>query len=279
MKIGNNSLPYPVLGNSDDIKPLLPEDNISVATSFDNDKYTFHITLKHENPDIEMLLKAGLAEYSCEVTCPRTYLRFCKKSPTPEFEITLGRREVYGRIEFACYVIAREDIAGYHNSGQHEDYGDASFNLESGDVLVAFYPASYNADLKYEKLYAAGSFMVVLDGGDKPHTWFDANDDNIKVYLPHAMFEQFRALCKNRNFNELFHASIVFNALFKVLNEYSEKKHGDFQWAEAIKYRIDQEEDLHQYDITDTTKAYELAQAFLRDPYQRLFNHLAQSNE
>ena len=279
MKIGNNSLPYPVLGNSDDIKPLLPEDNISVATSFDNDKYTFHITLKHENPDIEMLLKAGLAEYSCEVSCPRTYLRFCKKSPTPEFEITLGRREVYGRIEFACYVIAREDITGYHNSGQHEDYGDASFNLESGDVLVAFYPASYNADLKYEKLYAAGSFMVVLDGGDKPHTWFDANDDNIKVYLPHAMFEQFRALCKNRNFNELFHASIVFNALFKVLSEYSEKKHGDFQWAEAIKYRIDQEEDLHQYDITDTTKAYELAQALLRDPYQRLFNHLAQSNE
>ena len=43
--------------------------------------------------------------------------------------------------------------------------------------------------------------------------------------------------------------------------------------------RIDTEEELHQYDINDTSKAYELAQALLKDPYQRLFNHLTQSNE
>lgn len=279
MKINNISLPYPVLGNSDDIIPLLPDDSIKVDCSFDNDTYTFHVTLKQENPDITALIESGFAEYSCEVTCPRTYLRFCKSSIVPELDIALGRREVFARIEFACFVTVKKEIAGYHNSGQNDDYGDASFNMEPGDVLAAFPTASYNADLKYEKLYAAGSFMVVLDGDDTPHAWFDANDDNIKVYLPHLMFDQFRALCKNRNFNELFHASIVFNALFKVLSEYSEKKHGYFQWAEAIKYRIDTEEELRQFDINDTSKAYELAQALLRDPYQRLFNHLSQTNE
>ena len=275
----NMSLPYPVLGNSDDILPLLPNDSISVLPSFDNNTYTFHITLKQENPDITTLIEEGFAEYTCEISCQRTYLLFCKKSPTPEIEISINRRDVFGRIELACYVSVCDYIAGYHNSGQNEDYGDASFNLEPGDVLIAFPIAIYNADLKYEKIYSAGSFMVVLDGDENPHTWFDANDDNIKVYLPHSMFEQFRALCKNRNFNELFHASIVFNALFKVLSEYSEKKYGYFQWAEAIKYRIDTEEELHQFDINDTTKAYELAQALLSDPYQRLFNHLAQTND
>lgn len=278
MKINNISLPYPVLGNSDDIKPLLPDDCISVEPSYDNDTYTFHITLKQDNPDITSLIMSGQAEYTCEVTCPRTYLRFCKTSATPEIEVCLGRREVFARIEFACFVTVRKEIAGYRNSGQNEDYGDASFNMEPGDVLVAFPVASYNADLKYEKLYAAGSFMVVLEG-DAQYTWFDANDDKIKVYLPHQMFEQFRALCKNRNFNELFHASIVFNALFKVLSEYSEKKYGYFQWAEAIKYRIDTEKELEGFDICETSKAYELAQALLKDPYQRLFNHLSQSNE
>ncbi len=279
MRINNISLPYPVLGNSDDITPLLPDDSIKVEYSFDNDTYTFHISLKLNNQDIIALIDNGKAVYTCEVTCPRTYLRFCEKSSIPEFDIKLNRREVFARIEFACFVTAQDGIEGYRNNGQNEDYGDASFNMEPGDVLVAFPLASYNADLKYEKLYAAGSFMVVLDGDKTPHTWFDANDDKIKVYLPHNMFEQFRALCNNRNFNELFHASIVFNALFKVLSEYSEKKYGYFQWAEAIKYRIDTEEELHQYDINDTSKAYELAQALLKDPYQRLFNHLTQSNE
>ena len=279
MRINNISLPYPVLGNSDDILPLLPDDCISVQPSLDNDTYTFHITLKQENADITKLIQSGDAQYTCEVTCPRTYLRFCKTSATPEFDVILNRREVFARIEFACYVTVCQDIVGYSNSGQNEDYDGASFNMEAGDVLAAFPVASYNADLKYEKLYAAGSFMVVLDGDETPHTWFDANDDYIKVYLPHPMFEQFRALCKNRNFNELFHASIVFNALFKVLSEYSEKKYGNFQWAEAVKYRIDTEEDLHEFDIKDTSKAYELAQALLKDPYQRLFNHLAQPKE
>ncbi len=275
----NFSLPYPVLSENDDIRPSLTDDSISITPSFDNDTYTFVISLKLENPDILSLIKDEKAEYICEVKCPRTYLRFCVKSPSPQFPITIGRRDVFARIEFSCYVVAREKIEGYHNSGFHEDYGEASFNLEAGDYLVEYPKASYNANLKYDKIYSAGSFMVVLDGDDKNYTWFDANDDNIKVYLPHPMFEQFRALCKNRNFNELFHASIVFNALFKVLSEYTEKKYGDYQWAEAIKYRIDTEKDLQLFDINDTSKAYELAQALLKDPYRRLFNHLAIKND
>ncbi len=275
----NFSLPYPILSVNDDIRPSLTDDSVSIIPSIDNDNYTFFISLKQENPDITSFIANEKAEYICEVQCPRTYLRFCKKSSTPQFSITISRREVFARIEFLCYVVVKDKIDNYHNSGLHDDYGEACFNLEPGDYLVVFPIASYNANLKYDKIYSAGSFMVVLDGDKKPYTWFDANGDNIKVYLPHPMFEQFRALCKNRNFNELFHASIVFNALFKVLSEYNEKKYGDYQWAETIKYRIDTEKELQLFDINDTAKAYELAQALLKDPYRRLFNHLALKND
>lgn len=279
MKLNNVSLPYPVLGNSDDITPILPADSIAVSTSFDNDTYTFAIRLNQDNPDITQLIADGYAAYTCEVTCPRTYLRLCYRSDTPEFTINLGRREVFSRIEFNCFVTVFKTIEDYSNSCQNEDYGAATFRMEPGDILAAFPTASYNADLKYDLLYSAGSFMVVLDGEEAKHTWFDANDDKIKVYLPHDMFEQFRTMSENRNFNELFHASIVFNALFKILSEYNEKTHGEYLWAESIKYRINSEQELSEFNIEDRSQAYELAQALLADPYKRLFNHLQQRQE
>lgn len=274
MKIGNVSLPYPVLGNSDDITPLLPDDSIVFNQSVDGDRYKFNIILKQDNPDISSLIEAGLAAYTCEVTCPRTYLRRCYKSSTPQFEIELGRREVFGKVDFSCFVTVFEEIIDYHNEFQNEDYGDATFDMEPGDVLVAFPTASAKIDITYEMMYSSGACMVVLDGQDAKHTWFDANDDSIKVYLPHSMFEQYRAMHQNRNFNALFHASIVFNALFKVLSEYEESVHGNYLWAEAVKTRIDTDEELHEFNIEDTSRAYELAQGILGDPYKRLFNHL-----
>ena len=255
-------------GNSeilDDSLNLLKE--VSVENLYDE--------LKQENPDITRLIEQRKAAYTCEVTCPRTYLRRCYKSEKPEFEIELGRREVFVKVEFYCFVTVYEEIDGYHNEFQNEDYGDASFDMEPGDVLVSFPTAYVPVDITYEMLYSSGACMVVLDGGqDTKHTWFDANDDTIKVYLPHDMFEQYRTMHQNRNFNALFHASIVFNALFKVLSEYKESVHGNYLWAEAVKTRIDTDEDLREFDIKDTSRAYELAQGILGDPYKRLFNHL-----
>lgn len=279
MKLNNVSLPYPVLGNSDDITPILPIDSIAVSTSFDNDTYTFVIRLNQDNPDITQLIAEGYAAYTCEVTCPRTYLRRCYRSETPEITINLQRRELFGRVEFNCYVTVYKTIEEYSNTCQNEDYGDATFRMEPGDILAAFPVANYVTELKYDLLYSAGSFMVVLDGEDTPRTWFDSNDDKIKVYLPHAMFEQFRVMSNDNNFNELFHASIVFNALFKILSEYNEKTHGDYLWAEAIKYRIGKEPELAEFSIEDHSHAYELAQALLADPYKRLFNHLLERQE
>lgn len=279
MKLSDISLPYPVLGISDDILPLLPNDSVTINRSFDNDTYTFNVNLHQENPRITALIEQGLAAYTCEVTCARTYLRRCYKSSTPSFEIKLGRREIFLKVEFNCFVTIYEPIPEYFNENQNEDYGDSTFEMEPGDILVAFPTAYFPVDITYDMLYSAGACMVVLDGGETKHTWFDANDDKIKVYLPHSMFLQYGKLNKNRMFNSLFHASIVFQVLFKLLSEYEEKKHGNYLWAEAIKTRIDSDEKLAEFDITDKTRAYELTQALLGDPYQRMFNKLQEFQE
>lgn len=272
------SLPYPVLGHGDDLVPGLDSNSIMVDIVADKRNYSFKIDLLMDNEDILALIDEGKAEYTCEVTCPRTYMRRCYHSPFPGFNIEIGRKEVVGDVNFHCYVTVMEDILDYHNSAFNEDYEDALFTLEQGDVLAMFPRATYTAKLEYEKLYAAGSFMVVLEG-DRPNVWFDANGDRIIVYLPKEMFDQFKMLSTHIEFNELFHASIVFNALYKSIAEYDPQTQENLMWAAAIRYRINTEEELKGFDMEDRSQAYELAQALLADPYKRMFSRLNETTE
>ncbi len=279
----NASLPYPVLSCfGDDILPNLDTNNVRVDAIFDKKKYTFTIEVLLENEDILKYIEEGKAEFTCEVTCARTYLRRCyhcqQASHMASFNIELGRKEVIGDIWFNCYVTVKENILDYHNSQFNEDYEDALFDMEPGDILAIFPSMKYSAGLKYEILYSAGSFMVVQEDKNGSSVWFDASGDKILVFLPSAMFEQFQAFAGNRDFDELFHASIVFNALYKCLSEYDPKVQSSCQWVKVIDYRIKTEDALSDFNIEDKARSYELAQALLADPYKRMFNKLSEQH-
>lgn len=277
----NASLPYPVLSSfGDDIIPSLDANNVQVTPVHDRKKYSFHIDILLENEDILKYIEEGKAEYTCEVTCARTYLRRCyhsqEASPMVSFNIELARKEVIGDIWFKCFVTVKENILDYHNSQFNADYDDALFDLEPGDMLAMFPSMKYTANLKYDKLYSAGSFMVVQEDKNNSSVWFDATGDKILVYLPSAMFEQFQTFSSNQDFNELFHASIVFNALYKCISEYDPQTQSNCLWVSAIEYRINTEESLSGYKLEDKAQSYELAQALLADPYKRMFKKLSE---
>ena len=78
----------------------------------------------------------------------------------------------------------------------------------------------------------------------------------------------------NNDYNEIIHSSIVFNALVFALYHIDEDQYKDLLWADSIKYRTETETALREFDLTDKSRVFELAQALLEDPYQRMFNHL-----
>ena len=90
MKINDISLPYPVLGISDDVLPLLKKDCVAIdrptmtATSLQ-----FKIRLKQKNKEISKFIRQGRAEYVCEINCARTFYRECYHQSSPEFDIEI----------------------------------------------------------------------------------------------------------------------------------------------------------------------------------------------
>ena len=279
MKINDISLPYPVLGISDDVYPLLKADCVSIEAPVSNAAtIQFRIHLKQKNKEISQFIKKGKAEYVCEINCARTFFRTCVKQPSPDFLIEVPRKGVCGRIEFDMFVTVKTPIEHYHNSQFNADYDGIYFDLEPGDVLVAFPSAYYNLDVKYDKLYAAGSFMQIANGGDDSRpTWFNISGDKILIMLPPKMFKEYdERISIDRDFIEIIHSSIVFNALVFALYHINEQEYDGKQWSDAIKYRLATETALKDFDITNKNRVFELAQTLLADPYQRMFKHLAE---
>lgn len=282
MKLNNISFPYPVLryGN-DDIIPELSDNCIDISVKKEISDYVFNISLKIDNADIESLIQQDKAIYTCEIDCIKTVWRDSFSSKSPMFSIKIPRSDLAGNITFNAYVSVTKSIHNYHNSGFNHDYGDASFDMGPGDILVGFPEIKHHIDIKYDKLQAAGSFMIIHEDPESQTVNFSFDHDKISINLPSTMFKQYQSGLKN-NFAELMHASLAYNALTCALYElpkiYSDSS-GSLLWTQAIIYRLQTEDqftslfDPESMEILDVPL---VANMLLKDPYKRLFDRLTE---
>lgn len=271
MNLNNVSLPYPVLGISDDVLPILPEDAILFELAADVRYYTFNIDLKFDNIDIQRLIDKKEAEFSCEYECARTMLRRCEVSSEPHFTIVVPRHAINGRLNFNCYVSVKEPISDYSNRGFNSDYEGFTFDMEPGDILVTFPQFHYDADIRYDKLQAAGSFMQIRESNLHEQVFFDISGNKIEILLPPTHYQLYcNPIVKGSA--EIIHSSLVLNALtYALLNI---ENHEQTTWAKTIYYRLDIEEGFSRTELQEPSNIPGLAQRLLKDPYLRLFNKI-----
>ena len=272
MKNKDVCFPYPVLGIGDDVAP---KPSIKPHIEKDKDDYVVNIELEMLNEDILKLIKNQYALFCCEIDCPTTFYRRIETSSNPSFSIRIKKKDVNKRVNFDCTVTVIKSIKGYTNSQFHEDYKGFSFDLEPGDLLAFVGKSHYDADLKYDKLQTAGSFMSIIQGHDEKNTVYYLRNSKIEIHLPPSLYEDYRV-----NFNgpgkhvNIFHSSLVLNALVYSLLSYNDEEYGNTLWARTLKYRIELEPSLRQYsdvlENKDATRVLELAQALLANPYKRL---------
>lgn len=271
MKLNNISLPYPVLGISDDITPLLPEDSVNVVVDADLKNYVFDISLKFINQDIQALINNDMAEFSCEYECSKTMLRRCEHHSNSSFSISIPRNFVNGTLVFNCFVSVKKTLKNYSNTGFNEDYKGVSFDMEPGDILIIFPHFRYDADIKYDKLQAAGSFMQIRESPHHKEVFFDIATNKIEILLPTDLYQLYNNPIVKSSI-EIIHSSLVLNALTYALININD--HSETTWAKTILYRIKNEDEFAETDINDSSKIPALAQKLLKNPYSRLFNHL-----
>ena len=281
MNTKNKILPYPVLGNYDAVFPLLGEDAVIMPDPImDKDNFHFHIELNQRNQDITRLINDDKAEYLCEVYCKSTFFREKHTSSQPVFDFCIDRKSVSGHVDFELYVILKQDII-YSNIGFHDDYKGLKFELEKGNILVAFPTASYNAKLVNYKMYAVGSFMQFLDSEVADIDLDMEQNDAIYILLPHRMYSQYiESIKANQDFKDIIVSSILFNFLVLAISRYDEERDREKTWADALKGRLDEVNSSNNKKLKlKSEDAYELATLILKHPYERLFDTLVRIKE
>lgn len=283
MKQNNKSYPYPVLGVGDDI---LSKTNMVVEkVKSDSENYYITVHIEMHNSDIESLIADNYAEYGCEVECSRTFFLKWYGFKQKDFTITIPRNSVASKITFDCRVSVVKDITDYSNKEAHEDYSDIKFNLPVGSILAYFGSFNYNADIEYDRLQSAGSFLTIIEGPNLDTATYVLGHQKIEIKLPTPLFKEYleRYNRKSCKWGNIFHSSIAFNALVFALLNYDESIHEDLLWAKTIRYRIEIEPSLKQFqnalEDKDPYEILKLAQSLLSDPYKRMLKTIRNLDE
>lgn len=274
MKFNDITFPHPVLGIGDAISGItgfLNDPQITVS----DDRYKIAVECNLINNELNKLLQEGAAEFLCEATCSNTVYREKIVSDGKKIEFEIPKKWVKGKVEFICLLVAKQHLPNYSNADAHPDYSGFTFDLDKGDVLVFFGEFSFDADIKYEKLKAVSSFMEVVERDDIEYTNIDLKKSKIEVQLPTYEYNIYRSdiIAQEIKFAPIFHSSLVLNALLTAL--YNFEDHKDYLWAKALKYRLDNEDQLKNINIKDKENIPEIAQRLLGNPFGRLLSGLS----
>lgn len=151
--------------------------------------------------------------------------------------------------------------------------------MKPGDLLAYIGSFTYDAEIQYDKLHSIGSIMQITEDKDALTSYVNLDDKKIEIVLPSELFDIYKShMANNILYANIIHASLVFNALLYSLYNFDANR--ETLWARSIRYRIESEEALKDFGLVDEdsefhidmTRASDLAQALLGDPYKRLFS-------
>lgn len=274
MRASELNFPYPVLGMNDSI--LGEEAKVNVVSHIplkermaEPYRWDFEVIIK--NKDILDLVNEGKAEYMCEVLCSATLLRKSFFSSTSTFTVTLGRKEVNKRVEFAIYVVSKERIPTYRNAEAHPDYREVdSFDIAKGAPLAILNTYHWDADLCYEDLTSMRSILRIVANDvntREEYIVLDTEGDYITLMLPKAQYKAIMDVAGDPGLAGVIHSSLVLFALQGALAVFSKEK--THRWERALEAMVERNDAFHDLELGAPGDVSTIAERLLNNPFKR----------
>ena len=260
---GVRSYPFPVLGNGDDVGTVLPELTLGQLIVGP----TVRLSVSPAPPAtgnsvIDGLVSEERAAWFMRLHCARSYYRAEARLDLADPTVSISTDEVEGPVVAGLFVIATQRIVRYRPELPHEDYGDAEFSIEPGEVLAALGEFEFLIEPRFDPLRADPPSLIQfekLNGEQTGPFRIDTTGDTILAYLPEVEWQLVHEL--KDDVPDLLHACLALPALTAALRD----RHGDEtrRWAGRLQALI------HARGISEHQPPEELAQALLALPLTR----------
>lgn len=261
------SFPHPVLGNQDDVGSYFAISEPDMTPGVDEIEIGFR--LSNDDPDLKQLLQSGSASlkarWSCSATLGSGYLHLDEVKQHVNGKTFIGmldQREVRGDVRIEIFVVASQPLEGFSWRNQHEDYGDATFSIEKGDLLAdgQFF------DIRVGKLYdplepplnSCFNFIRRQGGGRTLEINFN-DPERVNVFIPTHIFDY---VSKFSGYSEHQRLLVVLPALMETINFIRRNKSDDiasFGWYDSVSKKMAEHKGVEF--------SFELAQKILENPY------------
>lgn len=273
MSSNNYSYPHPILGNYDDILPILKKDCVDGKIESDTNYHYYTFTLTIEDQTILDLIADGRAQYAIHYKCRDTLYEDVKYGKENVQELIIPRKDVIGRIEFYMYVVATEDFT-YFNPSANSLFMGASFDVHRNEPLVIF-PYQYDdLGLTFHVLKHYSSILVpVPDERVEGNDILVKSEEKIEVHISKEAYEKLKKANKQENAQEIISSYVqtaLLTALFELFTgklEIEEIRKSEKAWVQAILRRMLEENMPSLEEVCDSP--YE----FIPSLVQRLLNY------
>lgn len=272
MARSRGSYPYPVLDGSDDVDSEFAMVNTQMMSLVGSMQFDFEVRLT--DVDIQRYLAEGSARLVMKWRCAETF-RLGQVTPhlvqefarTRKYRVAVPQDEIDGAVNLALQIVATEPIPDYRLSRQNEDYGDASFAIEPGDVLALGGYTTVQARKLYDPMQPPleSCFEFKEDAQLSSGISLEYSDqDHVVVWIATEVFRDFVSLRSRPDFQIV---AVMLPALMATLTYMKhEAEPGDLveerAWYRALTKLIEKHRVEHKSVV-------EQAQAILEDPIGR----------
>ena len=271
-KSTRGSYPHPVLDASDDVKAEIEVYNASFAPSVDDIEIKFQVRMT--DPDLKIMLDNGSAKYSFRWSCSSTIATGDLAAEVHQFHSDstsfigwIDQEQVRDTVRIEIKIVAADAIDMYQLQNQHDDYGDATFQLRPGDILAEGGILEFEAKKLYDPLMPplGSCFQFVSDSTVKRGLRVRFHDDDHVIgAFPDSLLRGFGLL---RNRQDLQISLVVLPALMETVayirkNEAADNEDEDLstkKWYRAVIRLMEQAKSSGQGPL-------ELAQEILGNP-------------
>lgn len=274
------SFPYPILGHGDDIhSQWLVNDFTYTPTTEDVEvRFRYHC----DDPDWKRLVDDGqvtvMACWECSATISSGVVARTNLIPHSDgatFIGTIDQRDVRDDVKVHVLVVASQDIPNLRWSRQHEDYGNASFSIRTGDVLSTDNEFDFDAKKLYDPanppLNSCFRFIVDSDKASSRELVMDYGDSKqIIVRVPKRIFDALRMMGDKPT---LQISLLVFPALIDAIAHMTDKDTQDTscEWYRTL------ERMMHEYKV-DLENPLRAAQKLLGYPLYKYTDECMNNN-
>ena len=183
--------------------------------------YTFDVTIKAGNRDLEDLVAEGTAQYAVHVECATTRYRGIFSSGEGQFKFDIPGSMIDGRVELCSFILAKSVLPKYRNKGFHSDYESLTFFVNKGDALAVAPDQVFSAEKDIDPLKRIPSiFSIVPNEADGPPP-VDINTSGTKIIVSLAPdnYKAYAFLRQSQPMHSVLNSMIIIPALISVLED------------------------------------------------------------